>query len=252
MRGIRSRRQLWRVYTFFVALAAVLLSVDALATENKHTIGLVSFVNAPYIFEKDSEQKGLMNQIISRLFKRAKVNYTLQLMPKKRALLYTEQTDNTCVLPIARNQEREAKFVWISPVLISVIGLYQTAEQANKSLITLADAQDYRIGSHLGSASGLYLEELAFKVDYVPLNSANIYKLKAGRIDYWESDRLTAKYLSQETNIKLSHSQLDFFTHLQAIACSLSTPESSVRAIRESLYEMYHDGSMEKLVQEYR
>lgn len=235
-----------------ITLQLIFLSINASGAAGDHTINLFSFVNPPYIFEQGTGQTGLMNKIIDQLFKRANVNYTLKLMPKKRALLLTEQTANTCVLPIARNQEREAKFSWISPVLVSIMGLYQLQDKAaNKQLITLMDAQDYRIGSHLGSASGIYLEGLAFKVDYVPQNSANIFKLKAGRIDYWESDVLTAQYISKQSKIKISESQLDFFTHLHAIACSLSTPKDSVNAIRESLYEMYHDGTMDQIITKY-
>jgi polar amino acid transport system substrate-binding protein len=239
--------------TIITVLVFISLSPEALSTEKRHEVNLVSFVNPPYMFDNNSNEAGLVNEIIKQLFERAKVSYTLQLMPKKRAIIYTEKTANTCVLPIERNQEREAQFVWISPILVSMTGLFGLPEQAmNQDIITLIDAKESRIGSHLGSASGIYLEGLGFEVDTVALNSANIHKLKAGRIDYWESDKLTAQYISQQSGIGISKSQLDFFTQLYAIACNLSTDSNSVKAIRETLYEMYHEGAIDRIISDYR
>lgn len=241
-------------FTKIIAILTILfVTTSSVGSEHEPTINLVSFVNPPYIFENDSEQIGMINKLSEQLFTRAEIKYTLELMPKKRALLYVEKTSNTCVLPIERNQEREVKFIWISPVLISVTGLFQLSERLNGyRLITIMDALDFRVGSHLGSASGTYLRELGFKVDSIPQNSANIYKLRAGRIDYWESDILTAKYISQQANIDISDSQLDFFTQLYAIACNPSMPPNSVKQIRNSLYDMYHDGTIDQITSEYQ
>ena len=236
-----------------LALVSLLLTTFCLGSERKQNIDLISFVNPPYVFEDNSNHSGMINKLAKELFKRAKISYTLKLMPKKRALIYAEKTDNTCILPIERNQEREVNFIWISPVLVSVTGLFQLSGQASdRSLITLMDALDFRIGSHLGSASGIYLSEMGFKVDAAPQNSANIYKLKANRIDYWESDILTAAYIAQQTNIAISASQLNFFTQLYALACNLSMPPNSIKAIRESLYEMYHDGTIDQITSQYQ
>lgn len=230
----------------------LLLLSNSLVSEQKQALSIISFVDPPYVFDDAQQEKGLVEIIISELFQRAGMEYDFYLMPKKRALIFAEKTPNTCVLPIERNQEREVKFTWISPILISRNGLFQTIDQhLDRKIITLMDAQPYRIGSHLGSASGAYLKGMGFEVEIVAKNSANIHKLRAGRIDFWETDAVAAHYISHTENIEIKKSALDFFTHLRAIGCNLSISPAVIKNIRKHLKQMYRDGSIDKINQEF-
>ena len=235
-----------------LSLLLSLVSPLCFSVEIDKAIKLVSFINPPYVFESGSNEPGLLKHIISHLFARSNMHYELVLMPKKRAIIYAEMTDNTCVLPIERSQEREVKFTWISPILISNTGLFSLpGSHSDSPLITLTDAISFRIGSHLGSASGKYLTDMGFKVEAVPKNSSNIYKLKAGRIDLWESDVLTAGYIANQSGIVISKSVLDFFTHLHAIGCNPSIPTAKIERIRNSLKQMYRDGTIDRLNRDF-
>jgi polar amino acid transport system substrate-binding protein len=246
--------------SFFRLLVFTCLSLMQLSTlaqaEVRHEpseIKLVSFIDPPYVFDATNNQAGLVEVIIKTLFSRAKINYKLQLMPKKRAIINARHSENTCVFPIERNQEREAFFSWMSPIVVSTTGLFQVEERPHKNkIITLIDAHTHRIGSHLGSATGEYLSSIGFNVDTVPKNSANIFKLNAGRIDLWESDILTAEYISKTNGIRIAPSEINFFTQLKALACNLTIPNTVIKTIRKELYEMYHDGTVDTIYRNFK
>lgn len=213
---------------------------------------LISFPEPPYVFESDLYPsdgiKGLATEIVDALLARTEISYHLKLMPPKRAIIYTSQTPNACVFPIERNQEREVQFTWISPILVSRSGLYPLADRPiERDLLTLSDVANLRIGSHLGSATGEYLDSLGYKVDSAARGDANAYKLQLNRVDLWASDAITAAYTAKTSGIKLGPSALNFFTTLRAIGCHPSVDSRLIEKIRSRLYGMYQDGTIDSI-----
>jgi polar amino acid transport system substrate-binding protein len=221
---------------------------------NKQTyINFVTFIDPPYIFDTHEAQgKGLVETIIQTLMSHANIDYTIQLMPAKRAELYAKSTQNTCVFPIEKSQEREVFFSWVSPIIVSKQGFFSNPKQSSESLQVLEDAKPYRIGSYLGSGIGEYLASLGYQVDFATKNEANIYKLEANRIDLWASDILTAEYISTHSGIEITPSKLDFFTTLRAIGCHPSVPESVIKSMHEELQMMYKNGHIYHIVQDFK
>ncbi|MCA9999154.1 MAG: hypothetical protein KDE56_25495 [Anaerolineales bacterium] len=114
-------------------------------------IGLVTFSERPLVDRDENQQpKGLVVSVLAELMHRAGLEYNIKFAPPKRALLIAQRTENHCVFPIDRSQEREVFFKWVSPVLISRHGFYAQPER-NIKLVTLKDARPYVIGSYLGS-----------------------------------------------------------------------------------------------------
>jgi len=212
-------------------------------------LDFVTFIEPPYIFDPEStQQQGLVQVILQQLMFNAGIDYTMTIMPPKRAELYAQFTPKTCVVPIEKSQEREVFFSWVSPILVSYHGLFRLASQPPISLHTLEDARPYRIGSYLGSSIGDYLGSFTYQVDLATQNEANIVKLKADRIDLWASDILTALYISKTAGIEISRSRLDFFTTLRAIGCHEAVDENVMTAMRNALQTMYKTGQMDEII----
>lgn len=215
-------------------------------------LDFVTFVEPPYIFDPETNrQQGLVQVIMQQLMFNAGIDYTMTIMPPKRAELYAQFTPNTCVVPIEKSQEREVFFTWISPILVSNHGLFRLATHPPVLLETLEDARDFRIGSFLGSSIGDYLNSFSYQVDLATKNDANIQKLKAGRIDLWASDILTARYISQTAGIEISNSKLDFFTTLRAIGCNDEVDEQVISTMQKALQAMYKTGQMDEIVKSF-
>lgn len=234
--------------SLFLMLSLVVASIlSPFAIGADHKLNLVTFVEPPYVFPKGNANKGLVVQIVEELMERAQQDYSLTILPPKRALLHAIRTSNTCVFPVERSQEREVKLRWVSPILISRNGFYATKTKGIEPLRVLNDVKDYRIGSVLGSAIGEYLLSLGFSVDLASDNRANLVKLNRGRIDLWAVDTLTAEHVSKENNVEIDEAKLIFFTALRAIGCNLDVPANKITRMNQELAKMYQDGFIEKI-----
>jgi len=229
----------WMAFVFLILFSSV-----GFAAEKPLT--LVTFIEKPLIDQKNGVPSGVVVTVIKELFRQANVAYTLRLMPPKRAILMTTETDNYCVFPIERSQEREANYQWVSPVLISRHGLYSHPDRPIE-LKTLEDARPHKLGSYLGSGMGEYLENLGFNVEYAGRNELNARKLLKNRIDLWVSDTESAKFLIKHERLSLSAPELIFFTTVRAMACNLAVDSGVVKKLQKTATKMYRNGDVEKI-----
>lgn len=234
-------------------LSAMEETIEQANQEAKQTrLNFVTFIDPPYIFDpKETDSKGLVEIIFESLMQRTNIEYDIQIMPAKRAEIFAQTNQNTCVFPIEKSQEREVFFSWVSPIIVSKQGFF-TDPNHSISLQVLEDAWAYRIGSYLGSGIGEYLQSFGYQVDFATQNEANILKLQINRIDLWASDILTAEHFSKISGIEISDSKLDFFTLLRAIGCHPSVSEETVSKMQHELQEMYKSGQIFNIVQKFK
>ena len=245
-------------YTLVSLLVFLLcLSVDVCArlpVLYRTQLHLLTYESPPYVYLTESQgsgansdKKGLAIEVIDSMMDRAGIPFSLSIVPVKRGLIMTEAQANTCVFPIERSQEKEVKFTWVSPVIISRHAFFKKKNSISKRIKTLTDALPYSVGSYLGSGIGDYLESLGFKVDYASDNTANLKKLNANRIELWASDVLSAAYISQVSNEPLGEAELVFFTTLKSMACNSALSAKTLERLNKTLRDMYRDGSMEEI-----
>ncbi|MCG8613992.1 MAG: transporter substrate-binding domain-containing protein [Pseudomonadales bacterium] len=213
---------------------------------NAERLSLVTFLERPLVESVNGKPAGVVVDVVSEMMRRAGMEYNIQLVPPKRALMVAQRTQHHCVFPIERSQEREVFFHWVRPVLISRHALYSAPDRPIR-LQTLSDVQPYVIGSFLGSGVGEYLESFGYTLDYASRNELNIAKLQKRRIDLWASDVLSATYLARENNVKLNDPELIFFTTVRAMACNLDTDATLIDHLQVVLTGMYRDGTVDKL-----
>lgn len=205
----------------------------------------------PYSIKNSSGGTGASIDIVSKLFTRVGFDYKIKVIPWKRAIVTALRNNNTCVFPMQRNQEREASYQWISPILITYTGLYTLRDSPHK-LITLDDAKGLKIGTYNGSAVAEYLSSWGYDVKMTPKDAPNIKKLRSKRIDVWAADTLSAKYLAKKhemTNIK---EQLVYFSTLRALACNINVSDMKISKLQQELKLMYTDGTIEKILSKYQ
>jgi len=235
------------------------LSVDVsarLPVLYRTKLQLLTYESPPYVYLTESQRgadaqtdkKGLAIEVIDLIMQRAGIPFNLTVVPVKRGLIMTAAQENTCIFPIERSQEKEVKFAWVSPVIISRHAFFKKKDSISMMRIkTLTDALPYTVGSYLGSGMGDYLDSLGFKVEYASDNTANLKKLNANRIELWATDVLSAEYISQVSNEPLGEAELVFFTTLKSMACNSALSEKILERLNLTLREMYRDGSIEEI-----
>ncbi|USD67904.1 transporter substrate-binding domain-containing protein [Vibrio sp. SCSIO 43136] len=236
-------RRIWLI--LFVALLTSFSSVANIV--NHYTI--LTYESRPLAYSENGKHKGLLIELIDELFKRSQFEYTIKIMPLKRAMNIARLQNNHCVLPVARSQEREADFQWVSPVLVTRYALYADLDH-DRDIVTLADVRNHTIGTHRGSIVDEYLSSMGFTTEPTSTSRQNFRKLEIGRIDFWAEDTLTATPLMESLGYHLLP-ELVFYTSLRAMACNLSSNPYKMRKMELALSKMYWDGYLEKLYAKY-
>jgi len=205
----------------------------------------------PYSIRGEGNGTGASIEIVSQLFTRSGFNYEIIIVPWKRAIHMTLSNENTCIFPMQRNQEREATFHWISPILITQTGFYTRKDSPHK-LVTIDDAKELVIGTYNGSAIAEYLTSWGYNVHTTPRDAPNILKLMKKRIDIWAADTLSATYLANKHEITNMKEQLVYFSTLRALACNTKVAEIKMNKLRQELKLMYIEGIIEKIISKYK
>ena len=205
-----------------------------------------SYDEPPLVMFGEGKPDGVLIRVMTRLFERAGIDWRLSLLPPKRALLMARTTPGSCVFPIERSQEREAQYVWISPVSISRHGAYFPPGQ-QPEIITLDDLRPYTLGTYLGSGLGEYLESFGMRVEYAPRNALNLEKLLRGRIDAWVSDTVSADWMARQKGVRLGQPALVFFTTVRAMGCHRDLAPDVQARLQTELTRMYASGEVDRL-----
>lgn len=206
----------------------------------------------PYAFLDGGKVKGLSIDIVRVLFARAGVVFEVRVVPLKRALATVDQQEDACVFPLERNQEREARYAWISPLLITRTGFYSLADSPLQ-IRSLKDAQSLAVGIYDGSAIHEYLKTFDFTaLEVVREELLNARKLKIGRIDLWATDSVSGRYFARRAKLENIHEQHVFLTTLRGIACNRNLSPRIVRSLRSELKQMHVEGRVRQIMDRYR
>ncbi|MBL4941500.1 MAG: transporter substrate-binding domain-containing protein [Colwellia sp.] len=234
----------------FISLAVFILSTFA-SSACGTSFTLLTEELPPFSINNGGSGAGVSIDIVSQLFTRAGFDYHIKIVPWKRAVVTSLNDENTCVFSMPRNQEREASYHWISPIIITQTGFY-TRDDSPHKLVTIDDAKGLKIGTYNGSAVAEYLTSWGYEVKLTTKDAQNIYKLYNKRIDVWAADTLSAKYLANEHKITNLKEQLVYFSTLRALACNIKVSEIKVNKLRQELKLMYIDGTIEKIISKYK
>lgn len=233
-------------------LVCVMATVGLATAPGAVALQLMTEELPPYSFKSDNRVDGLSIEIISELFKRAGVSFEIRLVPLRRALHTVEEQPDSCVFPLERSQEREARFAWVSPLLITQSAFYSSTGQDIR-VRSLADARDLSVGTYGGSA----LHEYLVTFNYSGLQIAreellNARKLAAGRIDLWATDTISGEYFARRAGIADLREQLVFMTTLRGIACNTAISPAILRSLRHELKKMHLEGRVNHIMDSYR
>ncbi len=240
-----------RTYCQSLKIILIALALLCVFTPRVFAVTYTLYTEAlpPYSFAS-GPKKGAAVDIASTLFERTGIPFEVKITPWKRAYVTVSNTASTCFFPVQRNQEREVFFRWVSPLYISQTAFYGLKGDDIK-VRTLQDAKSLRIGSYNGSAAAEYLDSIGYDIKTVANDKQNIKKLNSKRIDLWAGDPLSVRYFSGLEGVELDE-KLVYFTTLRALACSLQTPDDIVEKLQQELNAMYADGTIEKILKNYR
>lgn len=221
-------------------LLLALLSGPLVAAE----LQLYAWERSPLVQQRpDGRAEGLVPELTEELFRRAGITYRLNFQPLQRALHQVRQQEQSCVLLVERQQEREPLFAWVGPLLVSRLGLYAKADD-DLALDSLEQARGLRILSHQGSGAGEYLQTAGLEVIYSNKESLNLSMLQRSRARLWATSSAVATSLSARPPPR---EVLPFLTLMEDIACHPGIDPALLQRLQQALWQMYREGWVQAL-----
>lgn len=194
---------------------------------------------------------GISSDMVREIMKRSNIDYSIDVLPWKRAYNAALERSDACVYSATRTPERESQFKWVGPIGEAEWVLMGRAGR-RFDLRNLEDARRYRIGTYNGDARDLYLRERGFDVDSAPNDMINPRKLLLGRIDLWAASlRHNSPILARMGYGGKIVPVLVFNRIHLYLACNRAVPDALVARMNGSIAAMERDGSARAIMRRY-
>jgi polar amino acid transport system substrate-binding protein len=241
--------QLW-CRAAFVHIAVPVFAL-ASASLGAATLNITTEDSPPYNMAEGGKVIGISTDKVRAMMARTAIDYTIELVPWRRAYGSALRLPDTCVYSTTRTPEREMLFKWVGPVASSEWTLYGLSDRKFK-LAKLEDAQNLRIGTYSGDVRDAFLRSRGYKVDTAREDVQNLAMLTAGRIDLWASGKYegNAMILSHGLAGKIVP-VLTFNKAELYLACNRSVSDTLIERMNASLATMERDGSAKAYEQKY-
>lgn len=239
-----------------ILFCALLISfVTASASASANELRLVSADFDPYTYiEKDGTGAGAMYEIVQELAKRVGQSPTIEFLPWPRAQELAQTQPNIGIIPLARNPEREDKYIWIIHILSDPYVFFAT-RKTKFNISNLESIKKLRIGTFSGSLAETLLRKKGLNNFYgVATDAQNVSLLKLGRIDVWVAP-LSFRYRykdkgglsSEELRVGVTLSVLEEY-----LGASKSLDQGTVKKWQDAFQGMKKDGSYSKIMKKFK
>lgn len=195
--------------------------------------------------------EGFATEKVRVIMERVGIDYTIEMLPWKRAFLLAQTQADTCVYSTTRVAERETMFKWIGPTHENDWTLFGRAGR-DYHITSIEDARKYRIGAYNGDVRSEALIAQGFIVDTVQDKLSNPRKLLVDRIDLWASGmRVGSAIVAEHGWGAQIVPVLTFKRTMLYLACNPTVPDALVARMNAALRAMNSEGVSAAIERKY-
>jgi polar amino acid transport system substrate-binding protein len=240
--------------TRILAIALASASAAAGTVESapaRPRLTITTETSAPSSMLEGSRVIGIATDKVREAMQRAGVDYSIELLPWKRAYLAAQQRPDACVYSTSRTPEREGLFKWVGPTAVAEWVMMARADSKLK-LRSLEDARGLRIGTYNGDARDAYLRARGFRVDAANEDLANAGKLLLDRIDLWAASLRSGSTILTRYGYDKKIVPLLVFNRIELyLACNPAVPDAVVARLNAAFEAMARDGTARRIERSY-
>ncbi|VXC48767.1 ABC transporter substrate-binding protein [Massilia sp. 9I] len=237
-------------FALAVASGAAGAAVDA-APSARPRLYITTETSAPSSMMDGTRVIGIATDKVREAMQRAGVDYTIELLPWKRAYLAARQRPDACVYSTSRTPEREGLFKWVGPTDVGQWVMMARADSKLK-LHSLEDARGLRIGTYNGDARDAYLRARGFRVDAANEDLANAGKLLLDRIDLWAAALRSGSTILTRYGYDKKIVPVLVFNRIELyLACNPGVPDAVVGRLNAAFESIARDGTGRRIERSY-
>ncbi|MGI4842232.1 MAG: substrate-binding periplasmic protein [Janthinobacterium lividum] len=235
----------------FAIASAATGAAEATAPAARPRLLITTETSAPSSMLEGTRVTGMATDKVREAMQRAGVDYSIELLPWKRAYLSALQRPDACVYSTSRTPEREGLFKWVGPTAVAEWVMLARADR-KLTLRSLEDARGLRIGTYNGDARDAYLRARGFRVDAASEDLANAGKLLLDRIDLWAASLRTGTTILTRYGYDKKIVPLLVFNRIELyLACNPGVPDAVVARLNAAFGAMERDGTARRIEHRY-
>ena len=229
-------------------MCAAILTLNCTLT-HAETLHVVT-EDSSYSYLENGKVAGSASVIVEQTLALAGItDYRMTLYPWARAYDMARLEPNVLIYPIIRTAGREALFNWVGELDQVTPMFYKLRERRDVLVKDLSDAKRYSVGVVRDDARQQYLEGKGFTKVVVSANNLdNLRKLVSGQLELVPMPEREAREQCEDLHIAFADLEavytLDELSKGLYIALSRSTPDDTVKRIRQAFDTLKADGSL--------
>ena len=213
----------------------------------------------PYNYLDGDRPVGLSTELVKATFKKANIDYELEVLPWKRAYNFTLNDKNTAIFTITRTPAREAVFKWVGPLYPQVEYFYKLRKRSDIKVSRIDDLKAYVVGVLNGGSTQEVLLARGFQngVNLNPVTKAsqNLAMLFAERVDFVIGSDAKFVFQLKDNNLHkfedLEKSVLLSDSGGYYLALNINTPDEIVNRLQKALDQLMRDGLRDAIWRKY-
>jgi polar amino acid transport system substrate-binding protein len=238
----------------FIALALVCgpaCATPATSAMPRPRLYITTELSAPSSMLDRGRVVGIATDKVREAMERAGVDYSIEMLPWKRAYDSALKRPDACVYSTTRTPEREPLFKWVGPTDIAQWVLVGRADR-KLQIHNLEDARGLRIGTYNGDARDAYLRSRGFTLDYTTNDLSNPHKLQLGRIDLWAASLRSGSTVLARYGYDKKIVPLLVFNEIGVyLACNRAVPNEVVARLNSAFDAIARDGTGQRIESSY-
>lgn len=232
-----------------LVIATSLFSLTLFSPARADTVHFTTEEYPPFNYRDGKTVVGATTEQVRKVMADIGVDYTITIMPWARAYNQALADPMTCVFATAHNEERNALFKWVQPLLVDRSILIKHSGSA-VAASTIDEARKYLVGTWREDYTETILRRNNFlRIDIGSDFKASLKKLMSDRIDLmpiseFYFDKLKADGNAVEKVTVLSQQPM-------GIACQRDFPTDLLNKMQTALNALIANGTQKQIFLKY-
>jgi polar amino acid transport system substrate-binding protein len=201
-------------------------------------VKVVSSEEPPTNYTYHGQFTGITTDIVKAILKRLNLQINIEVKPAARSLINAKNEPNVIIFTLGKTPQRIAHgFHFIGPVITRKHSLWGISSRSfNITSIEDIKKNNLTIGTVRGDWRANFFRDQGIKTQEVKLNSQNLKKLLASRVDLWVSSGLETPAITKALGVNLSQIKMVyvFKESPSYIVLSKNTEQTTINAWRKA------------------
>lgn len=241
-------------------LSLLLCFIVATSVQAQNYLVVTEDVPPLQIYKKGTLTGGISAELVSAIFKQAKLSADMEVYPWPRAYNMALTQKDTFIFSIIKSPERQDKFLWIANLYTLNANITKLKSSTDIKIDAPEDINNYKLGVSRGDYGEGYLKSLGLKEGVnldLTLKHGNLWRLLySKRVDAIFTNQVTAKSEIEKAGLDPSKASIAYkIKGLDSdiyLAANKLTDPKVIKQLQLAFKEIKTNGVYQKIIDKWQ